>query len=134
MPATFVELLPPTKTSPRGAIHWTPSAEQAGSGLLEICTSRVYATYFVLEYGTQWDGRAFNFVKVTEGSDGRSESYDVFCSRNGQDHQCSCKGFTYGKGKPCKHVAAAKALIENNWLRGESTSPEQASAPTEFPF
>ncbi|HEV3436899.1 MAG TPA: SWIM zinc finger family protein [Gemmata sp.] len=134
MPTTYVEVLPAQKSSLQNAIKWTPSERQPGAGLLEICTTRLSATYFNIEYGTPWDGRAFNLSKVTPGSDPESESYDVFCHRGGQNHQCSCKGFAYGRGRACKHIEAALALISNNWLRSELVNPEQDVASTECPF
>ncbi len=134
MPTTYVELLPPQKSSPRNAIHWTPSEQQPGAGLLEICTTKLSATYFVVEFDTAWDGRAFHLVEGTEGSDPESESYDVFCYRAGQNHQCSCKGFAYGRGRACKHIEAALALISNKWLRSELVNPDQDASSTECPF
>jgi SWIM zinc finger len=83
--------------------------------LLLIKQKRVYCGYRVAEFPCDWDGRAFRMVKAGEGSDPESDSYDVFCSRS-QVHQCSCKGFAYGRGKPCKHIAAGLALIANGWL------------------
>jgi SWIM zinc finger len=114
MTTTKTEALPATKTEPNAGIDWTPTG--TGTGLLVIKQKRLYVTYTVTEFPTAWDGRAFHFEKFTEGSDRDSEAYDVFCSRNGQDQQCQCKGFTYGRGRPCKHIAAAQALIANGWI------------------
>jgi len=115
MTGTFIELLPPTKSTPRSGIRWTPSADATGSGLLVIEAPRVSVTYLVAEFATRWDGRAWHFAKVTEGTDKASDAEDVFIGRNRQDFQCSCKGFAYGHGKPCKHIHAALALLENRW-------------------
>ncbi|VTT97603.1 hypothetical protein : : SWIM [Gemmataceae bacterium] len=115
MPApTFVEVLPPTKSAPRSGVRWTPSGP--GAGVLVIEKPRVVATYAVTEFGTPWDGRAFRLVCLGGQSDADATTYDVFAARNGQDHRCDCKGFSYGRGRPCKHVAAALALLENGWI------------------
>ncbi len=133
MPATFTEILPAQLSSPRNAIQWQPSTIP-GNGLLTVHTLRASVAYLVVEYGTPWDGRAFLFAKADEGTDTESESYDVFCHRGGQNHQCSCKGFAYGRGKPCKHILAGLALIENDWLRSDLVNREQDVSSTECPF
>ncbi|WP_439625956.1 SWIM zinc finger family protein [Gemmata sp.] len=114
MPATFTELLPPTKSAPRSGLRWTPTGP--GCGLLVIERPRAVATYAVAEFQTPWEGRAFHLVCLGGQSDAGAESYDVFAARNGQDHRCDCKGFSYGRGKPCKHVLAALALLANEWV------------------
>lgn len=114
--ATFTEVLPATKSSKHTAMNWTPEPDAAGRGKLTVHTDRASVTYAVTEFGTPWDGRAFHFEKVTAGTDKESAAEDVFVCRNGQDHHCSCKGFAYGRGKPCKHVSAALALLANDWV------------------
>ncbi len=114
-------------------MNWTPS-EHSGRGELVVHTARASVTYAVTEFPTPWDGRAFHLVKESEGTDAESDSYDVFCHRGGQDHQCSCKGFAYGRGKPCKHIAAGLALIENDWVRDDLVNPDQDVSNSECPF
>lgn len=111
MPATFTDLLPPTKNEPKGAaFDFTPSAGGPPAGVLTIKNRRVYASYVVREFPTDWAGRAFHLAKLDEGSDKGEERYSCFVGRNGQDKRCECKGFAYTGG--CKHLAALAALIE----------------------
>ena len=134
-PNTFTELLPQTKSSRHNGINWTPSTTGQG-GLLEITMGRKSVSYLVVEMSIQWDGRAFLLAKTTKGTDPESDSYAVYCGRNQQDHSCSCKGHIYGNGKPCKHVHAVQALLENEflWNRSDLINREQDVASTEAPF
>ncbi len=111
-----VEMLPATKSSKHSNITWTASSERAGCGHLVISVDRIRVEYLVCEFGSPWPGRSWHFAKVTPGSDKTSAAEDVFIGRNGQDRQCSCRGYAYGKGAPCKHVCAALALLENGWV------------------
>ena len=115
MSATFTEVLEATKSSAHNALNWTPGAT-AGAGSLTVHTARASVTYRVTPIPTRWAGKAFRLVKDgTAGTDAESDAYDVFCAADGRRHECGCKGFIYGRGKPCKHVSAALALIENGW-------------------
>lgn len=78
--------------------------------------------YTVKEFSTPWPGRAFHLVKS-------GDSYDVFIPSNGQDHNCSCPGHAYGRGKPCKHVLACRALIEGELVK----APAPVKAPVAKP-
>jgi hypothetical protein len=128
MSATFIESLPATKSSKHNGIEWTPT-EDRGCGRLVIDLGqgrgggkRSSVVYAVAEFATAWDGRAFHFTKLTEGTDKTSSAEDVFVGRNGQDRNCSCAGFGYGRGKDkegrttCKHIEAVLALLENRWV------------------
>ncbi len=111
----YTEVLPATKSSEHNAMRWTPDAVP-GRGTLVVDTARASCCYRVTEFATDW-GRGFRLVKDgTAGTDATSESYDVLVCRDPRGHRCDCKGFTYGRGKACKHIAAALALIENGWL------------------
>jgi hypothetical protein len=132
---TFSEILPPTKSDRHPGILWTPGVFP-GTGKLVIQGDHSYVAYAVAEMPTEWRGTAARLMKFadTPGSDGGSESYEVFCAAPGsrEADQCSCKGFAYGKGKPCKHIEAVKALVANNWLsRAELANPEQDVSNTE---
>ncbi len=136
MSDTFTEILPAQKRSQHNAIQWTPGTGR-GTGILVIHVLRASTTYNVTEFGTPWDGRAFHLVKVGAVTDGEKDSYDVYCSLTGQDHQCSCTGFAYGHGKPCKHVLSVQALIGNGWVeqtREDVSNPDQDVSTTELPF
>lgn len=113
---TFVEVLPATKSEPHPGILWTPGA-YPGTGKLTIQGKRTPTTHYaVAEFPTEWAGTAAKLVKFvdTPGQDRESESYEVYV---GKPHdQCSCKGFAYGRGKPCRHIEALKAIVANNWL------------------
>jgi hypothetical protein len=109
---TYTDLLPATKSDPKGAgIDFTPAG---GGGLLVVKQKRVYAAYAVSEFATGWDGRAFALVKLTEGSDPTEERYHCFLARNGQDRRCDCKGFVYAGH--CKHLSALATLIDAGQL------------------
>lgn len=112
----YTELLPPTKSAPRSGYRWTPTGP--GCGLLIIEKPRVMATYAVREFPSPWHGRAFHFECRGGQTDkeGAAEGYDVFVARNERDHRCDCKGFAYGRGKPCKHIMAAQSVWDNGWL------------------
>jgi hypothetical protein len=125
---TFTEVLPATKSSENNAMQWTPG-EVPGTGTLVVHTQRASVCYRVTEFATDW-GRGFHLTKDgTPGSDAASESYDVLVCRDPlpdcgpaaggshrEGHRCDCKGFTFGRGKPCKHITAALALLANEWL------------------
>jgi hypothetical protein len=115
MSTTFTEVLPATKSSQHNALNWTPDA-MPGRGVLVVHTARASVCYRVVEFATDW-GRGFRLVKDgTPGTDAESEAYDVLVCHDPRQHRCDCKGFTYGRGKPCKHITAALAVIENGWL------------------
>jgi hypothetical protein len=61
-------------------------------------------------------GLAVRLDKITEGSDPEGDGYTVFvCDRPGRD-SCECKGFLYGRGRACKHIAAVRGLRSNRWI------------------
>jgi hypothetical protein len=132
---TFTEVLPATLSNPHAGIDWTPGVFP-GCGVLSIKQKRCYCSYVVTEFACGWDGRAFRMRKVEgqAGSDAEGESYDVFCHRGRQDHRCDCKGFEFGRGKPCKHVLSALALIENGWLDLTAEPAGDPAPATDCPF
>ena len=113
---TYTELLPATKTEPKGSgIDWTPSIGTGpAAGVLTVKQKRLYASYVVCEFPTDWAGRAFHMVKLDAGSDKTEERYNCFVAGSGSARQCDCKGFHFSGH--CKHLAALEALIENNWI------------------
>lgn len=110
----FVEVLPATASSPHNGLAWEPSGR--GEGALTVDTARARTLYLVREFVTPWAGRAFRLEVVRGGTDPESETYDVFAGRDPRADRCDCKGFVYGRGKPCKHVHAVRALVENGWV------------------
>jgi hypothetical protein len=108
--ATLTELLPPQKSSPRSAIHFDPATR-----VVRIDTRRSSTSYAVVEFPTDFKGRAFRLEKLDAGSDAESEAYEVLCGRAGEFDRCDCRGFLRWN-LPCKHVNAMKALIENEWV------------------
>lgn len=121
MSTTFTELLPPTKSNPKGAaFDWTPSESNGTAsglppaGVLTIKQKRIYTSYVVCEFPTDWQGRGFHLSKLTEGSDKTEEAYDVFFAKDGPHRYCSCKGFSYTGG--CKHVLSLASLLESKQL------------------
>lgn len=115
MSKPFIEKWPATKTSQHNGIRWEP-AERAGEGVLTVeMTRRSITVYHVTELQTEWDGRAFHLDVIRGGTDPESEFYHVFAAKNGHDHRCDCKGFTY-KGR-CKHLSAIiDGLLFNRWI------------------
>jgi hypothetical protein len=114
---TYCDLLPPTKSDPKGqsGFDFTPFTDGGPiAGDLTIKNRRVYVTYTVTEFPSGWDGRGFYLSKQTTGSDPTEEAYSCFIARNGEDKQCECKGFAHTGG--CKHLATLAALIANGWL------------------
>jgi hypothetical protein len=117
MPATFTNLLPATKSDPKGrsAYEWEPTASAGpAAGVLTIKQPRGYTRYVLCEFGTPWDGRAFHLSKIDAGTDPSEEAYSCFVARNGQDRRCECKGFE--RWANCKHLAALIDLIQNGKL------------------
>lgn len=110
---TFTELLPKTKSQPHAGIKWTPGDSRTG-GLLYIESPGRRACYTVKETPTKWDGREFRFTCLGGQSDATAEGYDVFVGRGFR--RCNCKGFAYGKGKPCQHIHAVEAILDNGWM------------------
>lgn len=112
----YTDLLPPTKSEPKGAaFDWSPCETNPGgslppAGVLTIKQKRIYTSYVVCEFPTDWQGRGFHLAKLDEGSDKTEESYSCFVAKNGQDKRCDCKGFVYAGH--CKHLASLQALIE----------------------
>jgi hypothetical protein len=130
---TFIEILPAQKSSPRNALQWTPG-DVKGTGIMVVETARSTTRYAVTEFPTDWDGRAFHLAKLTPGTDKEADSYNVFCARNQQDHNCDCRGFF--STSHCKHVDAVSALLDNEymWSRSELQNGEQDVSNTEPPF
>lgn len=124
---SFLETLPPCKSSKHRAVRWTPHPACAGcpcSGHMEIGTTRGLTRYNVIEFPTTWDGRAFRVEKA----DG-SEVYDVFVPRDHGFERCDCMGFE--RYDHCKHTAALRAVLANGWLPHSGENGEQDVGPTE---
>ena len=118
MPAMkCIEVLPAQKSSPHNALTFHPG-DRPGAGTLVVDTSRgrTRTSYAVEPVPTGWDGRGFRLTKRAGGTDPEAGVYDVFACRRGADHSCDCKGFVFGRGRPCKHLLAVLALIENRWV------------------
>lgn len=115
--ATYTELLPPRKTNKHSVCQFTPvgGAFTPAAGALRIDTDRTSTTYTVVEFPTDWGGRAFRLAKVTTGTDPAAEAYSVFCSARGPEgDSCDCKGMTFAG--TCKHADAVRACVGNGWL------------------
>lgn len=112
---TLTEVLPATLSSKSNAVHFTPSADQDGAGLLVIDTARTRSE-FLLVSGPVTGGLHVHLAKVGGGSDPEGAAYDVFVGRAGAFDSCDCKGFTFGRGRPCKHISSVRALLDNAWL------------------
>ena len=108
---TYTEVLPGTKTSPHRAVTWTPCG--CGCGVLTVSDRRTHTRYAVCEVavGKGFSGRAFRLTKA-----GGAEHYTARVGGHESDHDCDCPGHAYGRGKACKHVAAVRALLANDWL------------------
>jgi hypothetical protein len=97
--ATFTELLPASKTSPSRAMTYTPVCD--GVGTLELADKKTFTRYAVAR-------QPFGGVRFTKA--GGADTYVATA------HACDCAGFTFGKGKPCKHVDAVRVLEANDLL------------------
>lgn len=121
----YIDRLPDTKSEKgRGFTFYKFDTDHSDGfthtvGTLTIESPGHRIEYLVDEFPTGWDGRGFHLAKLCGAIGDTSPhdtAYDVFVCRNGQDCRCDCKGFTYGRGKPCKHIAAVKSCIEQGWL------------------
>lgn len=118
----LVASLPQTKTCRASHIEWQPVEDAEFPfvvGMLTINSVprikvKASVQYVVAEIASNYPGREFHLAKVTSGTDPDAESYSVFCSRSGTADNCNCKGFVYSGG--CKHAAACRELIANEWL------------------
>lgn len=108
---TFTEVLPGSKTSPNRAMKWTPAC--AGVGTLELTDKRSHVRYAVA-------AQPFGGVRMTK-ADG--ETYVVTAGT------CDCAGYTFGRGKLCKHIEAVHAMLANRWL--EADDRETTGDPVE---
>jgi hypothetical protein len=108
-----VEVLP-EQASQKSEMTWVPVAPAVG--VLRIDTTRTSVTYRVEELPAP-DGRAFRFSKTDKAAgDPEGDDYTPFVGRVTRLDTCDCRGFIFGRGKPCKHVNAARALILNGWV------------------
>lgn len=110
MQPAFTELLPATKTHANRAMTWTPAT--ATTGVLTVTDTRVHVRYAVCELpvGRGFTGRAFKLTKA----DG-----EIYCVRVGErpgDVSCDCAGFTFGRGKPCKHITAVRTALDVGFM------------------
>ena len=127
---TFTEVLPATKSAANTAINWSPTGH--GKGRLTISQGRrTHTEYSVSEIAGAEAGRAFHFEKESNGTDREAEGYDVFCADpkdgvRGSYHSCECKGFL--RHGNCKHVEAARAILENGWA-GPAPKPVRYADP-----
>ncbi len=115
----YTDLLPETKSETHGAFTWAPEGANATShvaGVLTLTGKRSHCRYRVEEFPADM-GRGFMLFKLDAGSDKSEERYACFTptSRN-VAAQCECKGFAFGRGKPCKHLAAVLGALGNGWL------------------
>jgi hypothetical protein len=111
---TLTEVLPAQLSSRHNAMKWTPTGPAAG--LLTLDTKRDRVVYAVEELPCP-DGRAFRFKKIDKAAgDHEGDLYTPFVGRVPQLDACDCKGFVFGRGRPCKHLLAARSLILNGWM------------------
>ncbi len=113
----FYDVLP-IRGGKRVALEWMPAAEDFTTlaGYCVLTSDRDRTGYSVSEFPVGWNGRGFQFTKVSgTGSDPTQESYSVFCGKGAPDHsQCECQGFL--RWGWCKHSDAILTLIANEWI------------------
>ncbi len=62
-------------------------------------------------------GRAFRLAKLDPAAgDPEGDAYTPVVGRVPALDACDCKGFLFGRGKPCKHLLAARSLLANGWV------------------
>ena len=111
---TMTEVLPATKSSKSNAVTWV-AGEKPGTGLVTILSTRAANCRYAVEEFACDGGRGFMLFKLDAGTDATEERYACFLSTKMPMH-CECKGFAYGRGKACRHLAALLAVVENEWL------------------
>jgi hypothetical protein len=120
----FIDKLEPSKTEPnRGFTLYRfqpdPMADYShavGSLVIESPGHRV--EYLTSEFPCP-SGRGFLLEKCGGSIGDRNPhdtSYEVEIGRFPGERRCSCKGFAYGKGRPCRHLLAVASCIEQGWL------------------
>jgi len=110
---TYREILPATASAPKAFVEFTPLGG-IGQGRLAIEQNHTLSEYRIARFAAE-GGHAFHFEKLSQGSDRSEAAYDVFVTdRRGLFDSCDCKGFQ--RHGHCKHTAAIRAVLENQWL------------------
>lgn len=132
----YCKSLRASKSDAHRSITWTPSATVRHAGLLTIQGKRSNCAYLVVEMEASYPVRNFLMVKsdATPGTDKSETHYTVSVGVAGSPMGCTCKGFIYGRGKPCKHLEAADAILANGWLDRDMVNPDADASNTEAPF
>lgn len=120
----YEELLP-ERASGKAGIRWVPTG--AVSGILSIDDKNGSAAYVLHEVPARGYGREFRLDCAGGQSDSTVLNYTVCCGADGRD-SCNCRGFAFGKGKPCRHLLAVRAIADNGWLPGDLVNAEADAA------
>lgn len=99
-----------------GPQHLLPALRHIrdAAGVLSISAGKTWAQYAAVSFAAD-EGRGFHLAKITAGTDGEAESYDVFCSAAGPaGDSCECKAWLYRQ--TCKHRDACRAVLANGWM------------------
>lgn len=103
------ELLPETQSSSRNFVHFTP-----GRPTLLIERGRRRDEYRIVRIPAE-GGHAWRFNILGRKPPASPDHYDVFVAdRTDLRDSCECLGFL--RHGHCKHTAALRALLENQWL------------------
>jgi hypothetical protein len=105
----YQEALPETKSSRRNFVHFTP-----GQRTLLIEQDRHRDEYHISRIPAE-GGQAWRFNILGRVPPAEPNHYDVFVADRTDLHDsCECLGFL--RHGHCKHTAALRALLENQWV------------------
>lgn len=104
----FLELIP-TKGDPRRVLRWEPNPNGLWSvGTLTIDSAHGTQQYAVDECAADV-GREFVLRKPGGG-------FACVSVRGWGADTCSCDGFRFSGGRPCKHLEAVRSLLKHEQL------------------
>ena len=109
---TFTATLPATNASPVNAVGFDQTGPGRGTAIVD--QKRAIGEYAITEFRAD-GGRGFRFAKLEGGTDKPATGYTVFLAadQSWEFDSCECKGsLRHGR---CKHVEAARAILENGW-------------------
>lgn len=120
-----IDVLPPTGSGKARAVRWYANLRAEGYD--------VDAAFVIEEQGKGAESYGVTVVPVAD------ETRRVFTVRKADAavphctavstepgwSDCTCEGFTYGKGRRCRHLLALESALDNGWLASADERPAE---------